>query len=89
MPRTKKEQFLLRIKRFFNDKNKNYRKNTAKSLLNVYGNEVSEDKKELLEIVANYDTNNELKKKLMTDERFKSHTINDLFFKFLVLSNYI
>lgn len=89
MPKTKKEQFLLRIKRFLNGKNKNYRKNMAKSLLNVYGNEITDNKKELLEIVADYDTNKEYKKQLMNKECFKTNTINDVFFKFLVLNNYI
>lgn len=89
MPRTKKEQFILRMKRFFNGKNKHYRKYTAKSLLNVYETQLDDEKKELLNMVANYDTNKDLKRKLMKEEKFKSHTINDLFFKFLVLSNYI
>lgn len=81
--------FLGRVNRFINGKIRNYRSNTAKSLLNVYGSEISEDKKDLLNIVANYMSDKELKKKLMTDDCFRSHTGNDFFFRVLVLVNYI
>lgn len=81
--------FAGRVSRFLNGKIKNYRSNTAKSLLNVYGTECSEENKELLNIVANYTNDKKLKKELLTRECFKSGTINDLFFKILVLANYI
>ena len=81
--------FTGRINRFLAGKIKNYRSNTAKSLLNVYGNECSKENKELLNIVANYMSDWRLKKELMDKDCFKSHTINDLFFKILVLTNYI
>ena len=81
--------FLGRVNRFLNGKIRNYRSKTAKSLLNVYGNEVSPDKKKLLNIVANYKNDPDLKKELLEYEGFKSHTVNDVFFKILVLVNYI
>lgn len=81
--------FFGRVSRFLNGKIKGYRSKTAKSLLHVYGDEIDEDKKELLNVVANYMNDPALKKQLMNDERFKSHTVNDLFFKVLVLFNYI
>ncbi len=81
--------FLGRVDRFLNGKIRNYRSNTARSLLHVYGNEVDEDKKELLNIVANYMNDRKLKKRLLNDECFLSHTGNDLFYKILVLVNYI
>ena len=89
LPTNKYQQFILRIKRYFNGDNKNYRSDTAKSLLNVYGNECDKDKKELLNIVGNYVKNKELKKQLLNKAIFKTNTINDLFFKFLVIANYI
>ena len=81
--------FIGRVNRFLNGKIRCYRSNTAKSLLNVYGEEADKDKKELLNIVANYMKDPYLKKELMNMECFRSHTINDLFFIFLVLVNYI
>lgn len=81
--------FFGRVNRFLNGKIRNYRSDTAKSLLRVYGEEVENEKRELLNIVANYRNNSELKKKLLQMDCFKSHTGNDLFFKILVLVNYI
>lgn len=81
--------FMGRVNRFLNGKIRCYRSNTAKSLLNVYGEEADKDKKELLNIVANYMKDPHLKRELMSRECFRSHTINDLFFIFLVLVNYI
>ncbi|MCR4633426.1 MAG: glycosyltransferase family 2 protein [Erysipelotrichaceae bacterium] len=81
--------FVGRVDRFLNGKIRNYRSNTARSLLHVYGDEIDRDKKELLNIVANYMNDRKLKRKLLSDERFLSHSINDLFFKILVLVNYI
>ena len=76
--------FVGRVNRFLTGKIKNYRSNTAKSLLKVYGDECSEENRELLNTVANYMNDRKLKKRLMNDECFKSHTGNDLFFKILV-----
>ena len=77
------------INRFINGKIKGYRSNTAKSLLNVYDNEIDSEKKELLTIVAHYMQDKELKKELLKRKCFKTGTINDLFFDVLVLVNYI
>jgi len=81
--------FTGRINRFLFGNIKHYRSNTAKSLLRVYGEQCERDKKELIEIVANYMNDKRLKKELLNRECFKSNTINDLFFKILVLVNYI
>ena len=81
--------FFGRINRFLTGKIRDYRSNTAKSLLKVYGDECGDDKKKLLNIVANYKTNSSLKKELLNNNAFKTGTINDLFFKILVLVNYI
>lgn len=89
LPTNKYEQFKLRINRFLKGENKNYRTNTANSLLNVYGDECDEDKKELINIIANYSKDRNLKKELINREEFKTNTINDFFFKILVLVNYI
>lgn len=84
-----KKNNLERVKRLFTGKLKHYRKNTALSLLNVYGNECCEDKKKLLEIVAHYDENTKYRYKLMFLDCFKTHSIYDLYFKVLVLTRYI
>lgn len=89
MTANKIKAFVGRINRFLNGSIKNYRSNTAKSLLAVYGEQCDQDKKELLNVVANYMNNGDLKRVLLTDEGFKSDTINDVFFKILVLVNYI
>lgn len=81
--------FLGRIKRFVNGDIRNYRSLTAKSILKVYGQDCEDYKRELLNIVANYKEDNRLKKQLLDLDCFKTHTINDLFFKILVLVNYI
>ena len=89
MSADKTKTFVGRIKRFLNGSMKNYRSNTAKSLLDVYGGQCDEEKKELLNIVANYMSDSRLKKKLLDDRGFRSGTVNDLFFRILVLVNYI
>lgn len=85
----KPKEFMERIKHFVSGDIKNYRSNTAKSLLNVYGGECSKENKELLDVVANYRNNKEFKKILMKNKTFKSNTINDIFFKVLISINYI
>lgn len=81
--------FIGRVRRFLFGTIRHYRSDTAKSLLRVYGEECDKDKRELLEIVANYMNDRKLKKELMNRDCFRSHTINDLFFMILVLFNYI
>ena len=89
MNANKIEVFIGRVNRFLNGKIRNYRSNTARSLLNVYGEKCGEENKELLNIVANYMNDSNLKRELMNRDCFKSGTVNDLFFKILVLVNYI
>ena len=81
--------FFGRIDRFLRSDIRNYRSRTAKSLLRVYGDQIDEDKKDLLDMVANYEDDPKLKRCLMKEKRFRSGTINDLFFRLLVLVNYI
>lgn len=81
--------FIGRVDRFLNGKIRNYRSRTAQALLEVYGEEIDDEKKELLTIVADYAHDKHLKKQLLSKECFRSHTINDVFFKLLVLVNYI
>ena len=85
----KTTEFFHRINNFINGTVKNYISNTAKSLLNVYGDECSKENRHLLEIVANYSKDSKLKKELLDNVCFKSNTINDKFYKLLVLFNYI
>lgn len=81
--------FIGRVNRFLNGKIRNYRSNTAKSLLKVYGEQCTEENRRLLEIVANYRDSKELKRQLLEEECFRTNTVNDLFFKILVFVNYI
>lgn len=81
--------FTGRINRFLNGNIRNYRSNTAKSLLNVYGDECSSQNRELLKMVADYMNDRSLKKKMLKYKGFESGTVNDLFFRILVLVNYI
>lgn len=85
----KNKEFVHRVKNFLSKDVKNDRSKIARDLLEVYGSECDKDKKELLNIVGNYVNSNKLKKELLNNELFKTHTINDLFFKVLVLANYI
>ena len=82
-------EFFHRVNNFVNGNVKNYRSSTAKSLLNVYGNECSSENRHLLDVVANYKNDSKLKKELLNSSCFKSNTINDLFYRLLVLINYI
>ena len=85
----KKKTFIGRVKRFLIGKSKNTRSNLAKSLLKVYGKDLDKEKFELLNAVANYDSNSEYKKMLLNDSRFLTESINDKFYKLLVIFNYI
>ena len=81
--------FSGRVRRFLNGKIRNYRSETARSLLKVYGEQCPKEERFLLEAVANYRSDPKLKKVLLSDKRFRSHTGNDLFYLLLVLVNYI
>lgn len=81
----KLKEFIHRIKNFTNGNVSGYRSDTAKSLINVYGNDCNADKLELLKTVAYYKDNKEYNKRLLNDKCFKTGTINDLFFRLLVI----
>ena len=81
--------FVGRVRRFLNGQIRNYRRDTARSLLRVYGNDCDPDKKKLIEMVAYYDEDVELKKALLKSDCYRSGTVNDVFFRLLVLVNYI
>ena len=81
--------FAGRVRRFLGGKIRNYRSETARSLLKVYGDRCPQDRLILLQAVADYRQDPALKKILLRDQRFRSHSINDLFYLILVLVNYI
>ena len=81
--------FSGRVSRFLNGRIRNYRSETARSLLKVYGDECPENELALLKAVANYRSDPGSKKMMLRDRRFRSHTVNDLFYLILVLVNYI
>ena len=81
--------FFGRISRFLKGKIRNYRSETARSLWKTYGKECDPEKAELLKALASYREDPAMKKVLLTDKRFRSRSINDLFYLILVLVNYI
>jgi glycosyltransferase involved in cell wall biosynthesis len=83
------KELFHRVNNVLSGKLRNYRSNTAKSLLNVYGDECDKDKKELLNIVAFYKENNNYRKQLLNNKCFLTNSVNDIFFKILVELNYI
>lgn len=89
MKADKLKVFKDRVDHFLSGKMKGYRSKTAQSLLNTYAEELCPERKEIIEIVAHYMDNMKYKYKLLSMDCFKSHTVNDLFFKILVLVNYI
>ena len=89
MSANKVNVFINRVKHFLTGDIRNYRSKSAESLLNVYKDELNDRQKHLLNVVAYYQNNKEYKKELLNNQVFKTKTINDLFFKILVLANYI
>lgn len=83
------KSFCARINHFIGGKAKNTRSNLAKSLIKVYGKDLDKEKLELLNVVANYSSNSKYKKMLLKDPRFLTGSINDKFYKLLVVFNYI
>lgn len=60
------------------------RSHTAASMLRVYGNEIGDEQIHILNMVANYKNNPELKTELINSPLFKTGTGNDTYFKILV-----
>ena len=89
MSANKLKVFSGRINRFLNGKIRNYRSRTAAVLLSIYGAECSAENRELLQTVAFYQKDAKRKRRLLTDVRFRTGTVNDLFFRILALVNYI
>ena len=75
---------LVRVKRFVSGGSRGVRSGCAKALLEVYGNQVEEETREALDLVANYAEDPQKRKKLLKDPRFRTGTVNDLFFRCLV-----
>lgn len=59
-----------RIKRVLGS-HANIRSNNAKSLLNVYGEQIDEERRHILDIVANYRNNRKLKREFLKDCRYR------------------
>lgn len=89
MSADKLKVFVGRVNNFVSGRIRNYRSKTAEALLRIYGDQIDDEKKRLLNILANYKKDPELKKQLLNEKSFKTGTINDYFFRLLVLANYI
>ena len=79
------KDFLQRIHRFWVGTGRQTRSECAKSLLHVYGEDVSRQAYSALDLVANYRGNIGKKIAFMRDRRFRTGTINDLFLAALIL----
>lgn len=86
---SKFKTLITRITNFTSGRLKNYRSDLAKSLLNVYGNQCDKDKYCLLNMIANYRSDKQAKKQLLSCKDFKVKGVNNLIFKLLVCMNYI
>lgn len=60
------------------------RSNSARSLLHVYGDELSAENKRLVHLIADYKDDPAVKRELLREPAFKIGTKNDFFFKMLV-----
>ena len=74
----------VRVKRFLGGESRQVRSNCAKALLDVYGSRVEDEVRDALDLVANYAEDPQKRKKLLKDPRFRTGTVNDLFFRCLV-----
>lgn len=74
----------VRVKRFLGGGSRQVRSDCAKALLKVYGDRIEDPVKDALDLVANYMENPKKRKKLLKDPRFRTGTVNDLFFRILV-----
>ena len=74
----------VRVKRFLSGGSRGVRSECAKALLEVYGDRVENEVRDALDLVANYAENPQKRKKLLEDPRFRTGTVNDLFFRCLV-----
>ena len=74
----------MRVKRFLGGESRQVRSNCAKALLDVYGSRVEDEVRDALDLVANYAEDPQKRKKLLKDPRFRTGTVNDLFFRCLV-----
>lgn len=77
--------FILRVRRFLTGSGRQTRSDAARSLLHVYGDNVTAQVHSALDLVANYRGSFSKKIQFMWDKRFYTGTVNDLFLKILIL----
>ena len=77
--------FSARVKRFLSGSSRRVRSSCAKALLEVYGDAVTPQVRSALDLVANYAEDPQKRNALLRDERFRTYTANDLFFRCLVM----
>ena len=74
----------VRVKRFLSGSSRGVRSECAKALLDVYGDRVDKEVRDALDLVANYAAFRKKRRILLKDPRFRTGTVNDLFFRILV-----
>lgn len=77
------KSFIKRVRRLLG-KNSSVRSESAKSLLRVYGEDLSEDKLALLDMVANYKTDRKLKKGFLRSKDFNVNKSKNFYLKWLI-----
>ena len=63
------------------------RQRNAKALLEYYGDEMNEEYKHVLELIANYSEDKKITRELLKEKRLKYSTSQYLYFKYLVRKN--
>ena len=81
--------FIKKLKKFFHGESTGVRSAVAKSLLDVYGEELSKDSKTYLylSVVANYKTDKKLKKVFLKEKAFFTNKKNNKYLKNLIRMN--
>ena len=78
------KSFLDKINRFWNGESSFVRSNVAKSLLNVYSEDMSEEKLQITRMVANYKEDSKLRRKFKKEKSFKSGKKENFFRNILI-----
>ena len=76
--------FSDKINRFLNGESNSVRSNVAKSLLNVYSEDMSEEKLQITRMVANYKEDSKLRRKFKKEKSFKSGKKENFFRNILI-----
>lgn len=77
------KSFIRRVKRFVKSRNR-FRSECAKLLLDLYGDRLTDEQKQLLYVVGNYITDKKARKALMKDKAFSRGSSSDFWLRWAV-----